>query len=409
MKVHEYQTKCMMVSHGIPIGRAVLIGEGDVVEEKIAQLGSMDSYAVKAQIHSGGRGKGVFADGFRGGVHVVHSAQDAITTVRRMLANRLITQQTGENGHVVRKVYVEEGFSVVHEFYVAILLDRSLGKPIVIASRNGGVDIEESLTSNEKKIHREIIEPQWGLQIYQARRLAMAIGLQRDDLRESFVNLLENLYRFYWESDALLVEVNPLAETVEGKLQVIDGKSIHDDNALFRQPTLRNMVDLHGENEQEIRASRHGVNYVPLRGNIACLTNGAGLAMATMDLLQSHGLQPANFLDLGDNSGESAVMEACAIILENEQVQCLLLNIFGGAMRGDVVARGLLKTLEDHPLRIPLVVRIEGAYAKEGIAMLQGKIPQLVVAENLENIPQQIKCLLADPQQFAEENDQWRF
>ncbi|MDR1437434.1 MAG: ADP-forming succinate--CoA ligase subunit beta [Puniceicoccales bacterium] len=395
MKIHEFQTKQLMRSRGLPLCRGVAIGENDPVEETIGQLGSLNFYAVKAQIHSGGRGKGVFTNGVGSGVQLARSATAAAKIARGMLGNYLVTRQTGEGGQIVRRVYVEEGIAVKREIYLAILLDRSIGKLVAMASADGGVDIESAVEFGGKKIFREVIHSPSGIYPYQARRMAMAIGLQEDDLREKFVDLLGKLFTFYWESDASLVEINPLAQTSDGQLVILDGKSIHDDNGLFRQGTLRAMRDCDEEDEREVRASKYGLNYIALPGNIACLTNGAGLAMATMDLLHANGLEPANFLDLGDSTGEDTVTEAFKILCGDIRSRCLLINVFGGAMRGDVVAKGMLRAIDGNPYPFPIVVRMEGAYAAEGLEILKNSIPHSIAVKNMENIPRKIKNIFA--------------
>ncbi|MDR2677414.1 MAG: ADP-forming succinate--CoA ligase subunit beta [Puniceicoccales bacterium] len=388
MKIHEFQTKELLARHGISVDAGVVIGCGDAAEALVSSLGSVENYVIKAQIHSGGRGKGYFADGSGSGVQLAHSRAEAVALARKMLGNRLITKQTGPAGCCVRLVSVGPGTDFHREIYLAIFMDRSAGMPVIMASSAGGVEIEE----RPGNVLREYVCPLAGLQPFQSRKLVFSLGFESAATRESFMAILHNLYRLFDEKDASLIEINPLVETADGRLLAIDGKAAFDDNALFRHPDIRILCDLQGEDPLEIQASVHGVNYVALDGNIGCLTNGAGLAMATMDLLHAHGLEAANFLDLGDNSGPGAVSAAVEILLGADDLRCLLINTFGGAMCGDVVARCVTDVFAEKHVKLPLVVRMEGARAAEGLALLRAEDDlELFVAENLRDIPQKIR------------------
>jgi succinyl-CoA synthetase beta subunit len=393
MRIHEFQTKHLLASYGIPVDVGVTIGPQDDAETLISSLGNVESYIVKAQIHSGGRGKGHFVDGAGGGVQRVYSRIEAAALVRRMLNNSLVTMQTGVKGRRVRKVYVGPGINFRRQFYLAVFMDRQEGKPVVMVSAAGGVEIEE----NPENILREHVCPLVGLQTFQVRKLAYALGLESESLCRSFAAIAHNLYRLFWEKDASLIEINPLVETEYGQLLAIDGKATFDDNGLFRHGDIQALRDPSEEDAKEIQAAAYGINYVALEGDVGCLTNGAGLAMATMDLLKANGLAAANFFDLGDNSGEDAIRAAFEILLQDDSLRCLLINIFGGAMRGDMVARCAMEILSKNSKNLPLVVRMEGANAEEGLGLFRAKMPYLSVAQNLWDIPIKIKTVLKQP------------
>ncbi|MDR0727798.1 MAG: ADP-forming succinate--CoA ligase subunit beta [Puniceicoccales bacterium] len=388
MKIHEFQTKKLLADHGIPVDTGVVVGCGDDVEALVSSLGQPENYVVKAQIHSGGRGKGHFIDGIGSGVQRVHSRMEVVQLARKMLGNRLATRQTGPEGCRVNMVYVGPATNFCREFYLAIFMDRSAGMPVIMASSAGGVEIEEQ----PENVLREYVCPLAGLQPFQARKLAFSLGFNSEATRKSFLVILENLYRLFDETDASLIEINPLVETADGRLLAIDGKAVFDDNALFRHPDISALRDPAAEDPREIQAATHGVNYVALAGNIGCLTNGAGLAMATMDLLNANGLEAANFLDLGDNSGAEAVHAALEILLQGGDLRCMLINTFGGAMCGDMVAKCVVDVFNEGRVELPLVVRMEGARAAEGLDLLRAENTlKLFVAENLRDIPQKIR------------------
>jgi succinyl-CoA synthetase beta subunit len=388
MKIHEFQTKELLASHGIPVDAGVVIGYADDAEALVSSLGFMDKYIIKAQIHWGGRGKGHFIDGAGSGVQLAHSPAEAIELARKMLGNRLITKQTGPEGCRVHMVRVGPATDFCREFYLAIFMDRSAGMPLIMASPAGGMEIEEQ----PENVFREHICPLAGLQPFQCRKLAFAMGFESAATRESFMAILQNLYHLFAEKDASLIEINPLVETADGQLRAIDGKAVFDDNALFRHPDICTLCDPLAEDPRETLAAAHGVNYVALEGDIGCLTNGAGLAMATMDLLHGDGLKAANFLDLGDNSGAESVHAALEILLQDENLRCLLINTFGGAMCGDMVARCVVDVFSEKCKKFPLVVRMEGARSAEGLALLRLENDlKLLVAENLRDIPQKIR------------------
>ncbi|MDR1456542.1 MAG: ADP-forming succinate--CoA ligase subunit beta [Puniceicoccales bacterium] len=388
MKIHEFQTKELLARHGIPVDICVVIHRRDDAGALISSLDHQGSYVVKAQIHGGGRGKGHFASGIGGGVQTVHSQAAAVELSQSMLGNRLVTMQTGPNGCLVHRVCVGPKANFCRELYVSIFMDRAAGMPVIMTSCSGGIEIEE-LPEN---VLREYVCPLAGLQPFQMRKLAIPMGFKSAATCESFMAILQNLCHLFDETDASLIEINPLVETVDGRLLAIDGKAIFDDNALFRHSEISALRDPLAEDFLEVQASVHGVNYVSLDGDIGCLTNGAGLAMATMDLLHANGLEAANFLDLGDNSGEEAVRAALGILLRTNDLQCLLINTFGGAMCGDMVAQCTLNVFAEKGIKLPLVVRMEGARAAEGLALLHSHVnPRLFVAENLRDIPRKIR------------------
>jgi succinyl-CoA synthetase beta subunit len=388
VKIHEFQTKGLLAYHGIPVDSGVVVGCGDDVEALVSSLGSVENYIVKAQIHGGGRGKGRFVDGTGSGVQLAHSQVEVVPLVRRMLGNQLITKQTGPAGCPVHMVYVGSATNFCRELYLAIFLDRSAGMPVIMASSAGGAEVEEQ----SKNVFCEYVCPLAGLQPFQLRKLAFAMGFESAVTREFFMGILQNLYRLFDQRDASLIEINPLVEMADGRLLAIDGKAVFDDNALFRHPDIRALSDQRMEDSREIQASAHGVNYVALEGDVGCLTNGAGLAMATMDLLHANGLAAANFLDLGDNSGAEAVSVALEILFRDGGLRCLLVNTFGGAMCGDMVARCVAEIFAKRCIKIPLVVRMEGARAAEGLDLLRsGPGLKLFIAKDLRDIPQKIR------------------
>jgi succinyl-CoA synthetase beta subunit len=392
VKIHEFQAKKLLAAFSVPVERGETIGNLEEIDLAIGRLGPMERYAVKAQVHAGGRGLGHFANDLDGGgVRIVQSKEEAAYLARRMLGNRLITKQTGPDGAPVSAVYIAEVVEPLRQFYLSILIDRGAQRPVILASADGGGNIEDLAENNPKKILREYIVPTFGLEDFQIRKLAFELNLGEESLLESFSLALRGMWRLFWEKDASLVEINPLALTADGRLCAIDGKINFEDNGLFRHADVRELRDVAQEDPKEVRASQFGLNYVALDGTVACLTNGAGLAMATMDMLNALKIKPANFLDLGDNSPQSAIAEAVRILLDDSQVQCILVNIFGGAMRGDIVAGGILDALGGKKMPLPLVVRIEGANAEEGREILRGAIPEAVFADGMAALGDKIR------------------
>jgi succinyl-CoA synthetase beta subunit len=397
MKIHEYQAKALLADYGIPVERGVVIrsmGEWDGALKRLGE--DLPGYVVKAQIHGGGRGIGHFADGLRGGVQVVPGKDAAREWTARMLGNRLITGQTGPKGKPVSAVYVGEKVEAKKEFYVSISVDRTRARPVILASSQGGVAIEQLVEECPEKILRREIHPLWGWDRFRSHELAFALGLGKDGMRDQFARLLDGMVRIFWEKDASLVEINPLVWTKTDGLCAVDAKINFDANGLFRQEGVCRLRDWDQEDPREVRAFRWGLSYIALDGTVACLTNGAGLAMATMDLLVDWGVRPANFLDLGDNSEAEAVAEAFRLLLDGEGTQCILVNVFGGAMQGDVVARGMVEALAGKALPVPLVVRLEGARAEEGKKLLEEKVPGTIFAADLAEMGERVRLACAN-------------
>ena len=344
---------------------------------------------VKAQIHAGGRGKGVFNNGFKGGVHVCHSAEEAGKLAGQMLGHSLITNQTGPEGRLVNKLLVAEAVDISRELYFAILFDRAISGPMIIASTEGGMDIEAVAEHSPEKIIRIAVDPVLGLQPYQTRKIAAALNL-RGALMTQATKLFLALYRCYVETDCTLVEVNPLVVTPDGRLLALDAKFNFDDNALYRQAAVLAMRDKAEEDPREVAASEFNLNYIGLDGNITCLVNGAGLAMATMDIIQHSGGRPANFLDVGGGATKEQVSAAFKIILGDRAVQGILVNIFGGIMDCDVIAHGIVDAARETALHIPLVVRLEGNNVEAGKKTLAASGLQLQSASSMQDAAQKI-------------------
>jgi len=348
---------------------------------------------VKSQIHAGGRGKGTFKNGFQGGVKVSGSAAEAFEHARNMLGQVLVTKQSGAEGKLVSKVLIERAFRIKKEFYLAVLLDRAFSRPLMMVSSEGGVDIEEVAAHNPEKILREVIDPAIGMMPYQGRKLAAALRL-KGELMSQAVKLFLGVYKTWWESDASLVEINPLCivENAEGKemLLAVDAKIGIDDNALYRHANIQSMRDLAEEAPLEIEASKFNLNYIKLDGSIACLVNGAGLAMATMDIIQHYGGSPANFLDVGGGASKEQVTAAFKIILSDPNVKAIFVNIFGGIMQCDIIATGIVAAVKETHLDLPLVVRLEGNNVEVGKRILLESALPLVSADSMADGAQKV-------------------
>jgi succinyl-CoA synthetase beta subunit len=358
MNIHEYQARELFQTFGVasPKGRSASTPEE--AEQIAAELGAAQ-IVVKAQIHAGGRGKGVFKNGFQGGVHLCHTPAEARHLAEQMLGQVLVTNQTGPAGRLVTKLLVAEAVDISRELYFALLFDRATASPMIIASTEGGMDIEAVAEHSPEKIIRVAVDPLLGLQPYQTRKIAAALGL-RGNLMTQATKLFTALYKTYAETDCTLVEVNPLVVTPDNRLLALDAKFNFDDNALYRQPKIVAMRDKAEEDPREVAASEFNLNYIGLDGNIACLVNGAGLAMATMDIIQHFGGKPANFLDVGGGATKEQVSAAFKIILTDQSVRGILVNIFGGIMDCDVIAHGIVDAARETGLNLPLVVRLEG-------------------------------------------------
>ena len=394
MNIHEFQAKQLFDQYGIPVSRGYAVRSAKELDQALAQM-EEGRVVVKAQTHAGGRGKGTFVDGFKGGVRIAGNREEARAFAQAMLGNTLVTHQTGAAGRVVGTVLLTEPCAIAQEFYLAILLDRATSCPVVIASTEGGVEIEAVAEKTPDRIARVQVDPALGLQPFQARRVAFALGFREGDLFREACSLVANLYRLFWERDASLVEINPLVVTKEGHLNALDAKVSFEDNALFRQPAVMEMRDLAEEDPKEVEASRSGLSYIALDGDIACLVNGAGLAMSTMDIIKHYGGNPANFLDVGGGATEQQVTEAFRIILSDPKVKGILVNIFGGIMRCQTIASGIVAAARNAEIRVPLVVRLEGNQVAEGKATLAASGLPLVPADSLADAARQIVSLVA--------------
>src|SRR5262245_26988224 len=374
MKVHEYQAKELFRQAGVPVPAGLT---ARTAEEAAAAFGKLavPLAVVKAQIHAGGRGKA-------GGVKLVRSAAEAQAAAAGMLGKPLVTIQTGPAGRVVKTVLVEAGSQAAHEYYVGLTVDRSRGAPVLMASTEGGMDIEEVARRAPEKILREALDPEAGLRPWQARRLAYALRLPPGAVKAGQA-LVTRLGRLFLDKDCSLVEVNPLALTAEGKLLALDGKIDFDGNALFRHPEIVELRDLDEEDPREVQAAAAGLSYIALDGNIGCLVNGAGLAMGTMDTIQLAGGQPANFLDVGGGASAKQVSAAFKIILADPKVRAILVNIFGGIMKCDVIAEGIIAAARETGLAVPLVVRLEGTNVERGRELLQQSGIEIIGASTL--------------------------
>jgi succinyl-CoA synthetase beta subunit len=373
LKVHEYQAKSLLARFGVPVPRGE-VADGPAEAREIAKRLS-GPVVVKAQIHAGGRGKG-------GGIRVAKDEEQAFEHAKAILGMTLVTPQTGPEGRVVRKVLVEEALETDRELYLAATLDRSRARPVVIASKSGGMEIEEVAARDPKAVVRDTIDPALGIFPFQARRLGFELGLEGEAFKQG-VALVQSLFRAYVETDASLAEINPLVVTRSGRVLALDAKMNFDDNALFRHPDIREMRDLSEEEPLEVEASKFGLNYIKLDGNVGCMVNGAGLAMATMDLVKLAGGEPANFLDVGGGANEEQVENAFRIILSDKNVRAILINIFGGIMRCDVIAKGVVAAVSEIGLSLPVVVRLEGTNVDQGKRILRESGLRITPAESL--------------------------
>lgn len=393
MNLHEYQAKELMTRHGVqvpPGHSATSIDEAKTAIQQLFKAGHK-RVVVKSQIHAGGRGKGTFKDGFQGGVHLADSVEDATAKVEAMFGNVLVTKQTGDEGKLVNRLLVTSAQEIKNEYYVAALLDRAQGRPIIMASAEGGMNIEEVAEQSPEKIFKETIDPDLGLQSYQGRKIAIALGL-RGKLINQCGRLLQCLYKTWAECDASMVEVNPMAliENEDGTESVValDAKMSIDSNAMFRHPDIEAMRDFSEEDALEVEAGKHDLNYIKLDGNIACLVNGAGLAMSTMDAIKHYGGEPANFLDVGGGATQEQVKAAFEIILSDPAVEAILINIFGGIMNCNTIAEGVVAAAKETDLKIPLVVRLEGNNVEAGRKTLADSGVSLIAAESMAEAAQ---------------------
>jgi succinyl-CoA synthetase beta subunit len=381
MKIHEYQGKAILVRHGVPVPRGEVAFNAAEAGEIARRLGG-SIVVVKAQIHAGGRGKG-------GGVKLARSADEAEKLASAMIGMTLITHQTGPDGRVVSRVLVEEGLQMTRELYLSLVLDRASGKPVMMASAAGGMDIEEVAASTPEKIIKVYIEPGVGLVPFEARQLGFAIGLD-GPLVAKFVKLATALYDAFVSTDASLIEINPLVVTAAGDLLALDAKMNFDDNALYRHPDIRDLRDLGEEDPLEVEASKFSLNYIHLDGTIGCMVNGAGLAMATMDIIKLAGGEPANFLDVGGGANAEQIKNAFRLLMSDKNVKAVLINIFGGILRCDVLAQGVIAAVKELGVPVPIVIRMEGTNVEEGKRLLRESGMNFTTADAMDEAAQKV-------------------
>lgn len=381
MNIHEYQAKELFDRFDVPSPRGKMAESAAAAKSAAEEIGA-DLFVVKAQVHAGGRGKGTFKNGFQGGVHITKCADEIGELAGKMLGETLVTKQTGEEGRLVRKVMVADAVEIKHEYYLAVLMDRSTSRPVIVASTEGGMDIEEVAERSPEKIHRLLVHPLAGLQAHEIRSLIVALGFEGGAAKQ-FGKLLKNLYQLFTSLDCDMVEINPLVETNDGQVLALDAKFGFDDNALYRHPEVEAYRDSEEEDPREVAAAEFDLNYIGLDGNIACLVNGAGLAMATMDAIKFAGGDPANFLDVGGGATKEQVKGAFNIIQGDPKVEAILINIFGGIMDCNVIAEGVVAAVEETGLKIPLVVRLEGNNVAAGRETLKNSGLAITGAEDL--------------------------
>ena len=391
MNIHEYQAKALLRSYGAPVsdGRVVL-----KAEDAKAAAGEMDGplWVIKAQIHAGGRGKGKFKEddaGEAGGVRITKSVQEAADEAKKMLGRTLVTHQTGPAGKQVNRIYIEDGSGIEKELYLALLVDRQTSRVSFVCSTEGGMDIEEVAASTPEKILSFSVDPASGYQAFHGRRIAFTLGLEGKQIKQCVI-LMGQLYKAFTEKDMEMLEINPLIVTDSGDLKVLDAKVSFDGNALYRHPDINELRDETEEDAKELEASKYDLNYITLDGEIGCMVNGAGLAMATMDIIKLYGAEPANFLDVGGGATKEKVTEAFKIITSDPNVKGILVNIFGGIMRCDVIAEGVVAAVKEVGLKVPLVVRLEGTNVAEGKAIINNSGLDVIAADDLKDGAQKI-------------------
>jgi succinyl-CoA synthetase beta subunit len=393
MNIHEYQAKELLDLFGVANSPGGVASTPEEAEKIAASLNTQD-LVIKAQVHAGGRGKGTFKNGFKGGVHLCKTPVEIRDTAAKMLGETLVTHQTGEDGRVVRKVLVAKSVEIQKELYFAILIDRAISAPVIVASTEGGVDIEAVAEHTPEKIFHLPVDPLIGLQPYEARKLAKMLGIPTALLKNA-ATLFENLYKLFIARDCSMVEVNPLVITKDNQVLALDAKFNFDDNALFRHPDVQAYRDIEEEDPREVEASKHSLSYIGLDGNIACLVNGAGLAMATMDIIKHHGGEPANFLDVGGGASEQQVTEAFKILVADSRVKAILVNIFGGIMKCDVIAQGIINAVKAVNLPVPLVVRLEGTNVDAGRKLLSESGLKLTAATDIADAAKKVVAAAA--------------
>ncbi len=389
MKIHEYQAKGILAKFGVPIPRGEVVFKKEDARASAEKIGT-PVVVVKAQIHAGGRGKG-------GGVKLARSAEQASELAGQILGMKLVTPQTGAEGRIVRRLLIEQGLDIKRELYLSILVDRAAEAPVILASASGGMEIEEVAKDHPEAILREVISPAAGLQSYQVRKIVFGLGLPAEMVKvaEPF---LQSLYRAFLATDASLLEINPLVLTGDGKLIALDAKMNFDDNALGRHSEIADMRDLDEETPLEVEASKYKLNYIQLDGNVACMVNGAGLAMATMDIIKLSGGNPANFLDVGGGASEEQVKNAFRILLSDPNVHAVFINIFGGILRCDVLATGVVNAAHDLKIKVPVVVRMEGTNVEKGKEILQKSGLNFTVAAGMKDGAEKVVALAGGAQ-----------
>jgi succinyl-CoA synthetase beta subunit len=384
MKIHEYQAKAILSKYGVAVPRgemATTVEEAKQIAHKLFDNGA-SSVVVKAQIHAGGRGKG-------GGVKLAKSVEEAAQLAEKMLGMTLITHQTGPEGKVVQRLLIEEGLPIDRELYLSMLLDRQEAKLLIMASQAGGMEIEQVAAETPDAIIKEHIEPGIGLIPFQARKIAFALDL-KPELVNQAVTLLTSLYKAYLDTDASLVEINPLITTKDNRLIALDAKVNFDDNALFRHKDIKELRDITEEDPLEVEASKYGLNYIKLDGNVGCMVNGAGLAMSTMDIIKYAGGMPANFLDVGGGANEEQVTHAFEILLSDKHVKAVLINIFGGILRVDTLANGVVMAAKKTNIQLPIVLRLEGTNVEQGREILKASGLNFIVAETMKDAAEKV-------------------
>lgn len=383
MKIHEYQAKSILAKYHVRVPRGEVAYTKEEAHDIAKKLGSL--VVVKAQIHAGGRGKG-------GGVKLAKSPEEAESITDKMLGSRLVTHQTGPEGRVVKRVLIEEGLRIKNEYYLGIVIDRSASKPVFMASQAGGMEIEKVAEETPHLILKEYIEPGQGLSPFQARKLAFGMALPSNLISQA-CGFMVSLYEAFQATDASLAEINPFLLTEDGQFYALDAKLNFDDNALYRHRDIKELRDLDEEEPLEIEASKHGLNYIKLDGNVGCMVNGAGLAMATMDIIKLAGGAPANFLDVGGGASAEQVKNAFTILISDSNVKAVLINIFGGIMRCDIVAQGVVEAAKTLQLKVPVVVRLEGTNVEKGQEILRSSGLRLVVADGMKDAAGKVVAL----------------
>jgi len=388
MNIHEYQAKELLDKFGVTNTPGGVASTSEEAERVARSLGT-NNLVVKAQVHAGGRGKGTFTNGFKGGVHLCKTAGQARDIAAQMLGQTLVTHQTGPEGRVVRKVLISKSVEIARELYFAILVDRAISGPVIVASTEGGVDIESVAEHSPEKIVRMPVNPLYGLLPFQTRKLAKLLGMASGEMRLA-CRLFANLYKLFMRCDCSMLEVNPLVVTKGGEVLALDAKFNFDDSALFRHPEIHAYRDIEEEDPREVEASKSNLSYIGLDGNIACLVNGAGLAMATMDIIKHHGGSPANFLDVGGGATEQQVTEAFKILISDKRVKAILVNIFGGIMKCDIIAQGIINAVKTVNLPVPLVVRLEGTNVDAGRKLLTDSKLPLIAATDIADAAKKV-------------------